>query len=627
MMPFGSPTILAALAAVPLALALLWLLWRRRRLHLLAVRGRGGGALLRGSRHGAGSRAALLVLVLILIALAAARPQFGADESALEQQPLGVVFVLDVSQSMSAGDLRPSRFDAAVTEVRRLGAARRTSRVGLVIFAGEPFVRFPLTLDHESALAVLSALQPGEALVRPGSNIAAAIDVALGLLQREGAMEGAIVVVSDGETHEGDAVAAARAAAGAGVRVFAAGVGTELGANVPAPGTRNQGASRIDARTGRPVLSRLDEASLRAIAAAGDGRYVRVDSPGAMGGLSADFSAIERTRSGEDDALAPREQYQWFAGAALLLLVGGSLARVAPGADLARIAGRLGRRLRGAVQVATISALALLLLTACGGSGAWRANEDGNEHFAAERYQDALESYREAQRRAPENPTINLNVGRALHQLGEFDRAESATLGAMRSIDPAIRAMALFHAGNHRWANDDLLGARAAFIESLREQPDLLDAKINLEIVNALLRESGIKLQDDADAFGQPGETGDGPVGEGEGEGEGDPGEAEGADAEPGGEAGAAERGSEGSPTDRSGLRGGGAETPTFEETDRVAQNEAAQDALVEALEALPLEGASLEQAMAVLDALRAAPEQRFAAGRLVPTLEGIDDW
>ena len=625
MMPFGSPSILAALAAAPLALALLWLLWRRRRLHLLAVRGRGGGALLRGSRRGSGPRAALLVLVLVLLALAAARPQFGTDESALEQQPLGVVFVLDVSQSMSAGDLRPSRFDAAVTEVRRLVAARRTSRVGLVIFAGEPFVRFPLTLDHESALAVLSALQPGEALVRPGSNIAAAIDTALGLLQREGAMEGAIVVVSDGETHEGDAVAAARAAAGAGVRVFAAGVGTELGANVPAPGTRNQGASRIDARTGRPVLSRLDEASLRAIAAAGDGRYVRVDSPGAMGGLSADFSAIERTRGGEDDALAPREQYQWFAGAALLLLVGGSLARVAPRADLARIAGRLGRRLRGAVQVATISALAMLLLTACSGSGAWRANEDGNEHFAAERYQDALESYREAQRRAPENPTINLNVGRALHELGEFDRAESATLGAMRSIDPAIRAVALFHAGNHRWANGDLLGARAAFIESLREQPDLLDAKINLEIVNALLRESGIELQDDADTFGQEGEAGDRPVGEGEG----DPGEAEGegAEGEPGGEAGATPRGSEGSPTDRSGLRGGGAETPTFEETDRVAQNEAAQDALFEALEALPLEEASLEQAMAVLDALRAAPEQRFAAGRLVPTLEGIDDW
>ncbi len=627
-MPFGSPPTLAALAAAPLALALLWLLWRRRRLHLLAVRGRGGGALLRGSRHGAGSRAALLVLVLVLLALAAARPQFGADESALEQQPLGVVFVIDVSQSMSAGDLRPSRFEAAVTEVRRLVAARRTSRVGLVIFAGEPFVRFPLTLDHESALAVLSALQPGEALVRPGSNIAAAIDVALGLLQREGAMEGAIVVVSDGETHEGDAVAAARAAAGAGVRVFAAGVGTELGAHVPAPGTGTAGASRIDARTGQPVLSRLDEASLRAIAAAGDGRYVRVDSPGAMGGLSADFSAIERTRAGEDDALAPREQYQWFAGAALLLLVGGSLARLAPGARLARIAARLRRRLRGAAQVATIatiSALTMLLLTACSGSGAWRANEDGNEHFAAERYQDALESYREAQRREPENPTINLNVGRALHALGEFDRAESATLGAMRSIDPAIRAVALFHAGNHRWANDDLLGARAAFIESLREQPDLLDAKINLEIVNALLRESGIELQDDADAFGQPGETGDGPVGEGES----DPGEAEGegAEGEPGGEAGATPRGSQGSPTDRSGRGGGGAETPTFEETDRVAQNEAAQDALAEALEALPLEQASLEQAMAVLDALRAAPEQRFAAGRLAPTLEGVDDW
>ena len=613
MITFGAPALLAALAAAPLALALGWLLWRRRRLHLLALRELGGGAVAPpDARRGAGWAAVAPAAILALLAFAAARPQFGADESAIEQPPLGVVIALDVSQSMSAADLRPSRFDAAVAEVRRLVGAQRTVRFGLVIFAGEPFVRFPLTLDHASALAVLAALQAGESLVPPGSNIAAAISASLDLLRRSGASGGssggAIVVLSDGETHEGDAAAAARAAGEAGVRVFAAGVGSALGARVPAPGGA-EGANRIDARTGREVISRLEEGALRAVAAAGGGRYVRVDAPGALSSLSADFAAIDRARGSERRTAAPREQFQWFAAAALALLLSSSLLRAVP---LQRVGGRARRLL----ALTALIALAALWLTGCADSAASRVNREGNAHFAAGRYAEALESYREAQRRAPDEPSLALNAGRALHELGEFERAETATLGAMRSDDPQVRALALFHAGNHRWAAGDLLGARAAFVESLRAQPDLLDAKINLELVNQLLAQEAAEIDAEASSAGAEAEAG------------------ESEDAGAGQSDAATERQAGGAAQDGSGGaavpgEGAAAETqsPSFGETDRVAQREAAETALSEALEALPLEDASAEQAMAVLDALRAIPDERFGSGPSSAPLEGVNDW
>ena len=613
-MSFGAPLLLLALSAAPLVLALAWLLWRQRRAHLLTLRQLGGGATFRSDvRRGAGWRALALAAVLVLLALAAARPQFGADESAVEQPPLGVVIALDVSLSMSATDVLPSRFAAALAEVRRLVDAQRALRFGLVIFAGEPFVRFPLTLDHASALAVLGALQPGESLVPPGSNAAAAIETSLDLFQRADAATGAIVIVSDGESHEGEAAAAARAAAAAGVRVFAAGVGTELGALVPAPG-RSADEHRIDARTGREVISRLEQSALQTIAAGGGGRYLRIDAPGALSSLSADFAAIHRARGDGELSAAPREQYQWFAAVALALLVGGSLLRLAARRGV-------GARARRMLAFAALIAFAAVSLAACADSRAEQANRDGNAHFAAGRYADALESYREAQRRAPDEPAIALNVGRALHALGEFERAETATLGAMRSDDLQIRALALFHTGNHRWAGGDLLGARAAFVEALRAQADLLDAKINLELIDQLLAD----LLADENAQTNLEASSDAPQAEAS--------ESAGGDSA---EASAGERDDQSSPTQGAGTDGSAASglgaagenaAPTFAESDRVAQRQAAEEALRAALQNLPLEEASPEQAMAVLDALRAVPDERFASGPTITPLEGVDDW
>ena len=143
-MRFAEPWLLLSLIGGPILLALAWHLWRARRLHLIEVIGSGGGGpWLAGRRPGAAAALILLTAAAALAAVAAARPQWGSDETSLERADFAVVVALDVSLSMGAEDVAPNRFAAAVSEIRRLVDARRGDRIGLVIFAGGAFVRFP----------------------------------------------------------------------------------------------------------------------------------------------------------------------------------------------------------------------------------------------------------------------------------------------------------------------------------------------------------------------------------------------------------------------------------------------------------------------------------------------------
>ena len=613
-MALGSPEMLALLALIPVAGIGWWWLWRARRLHRLAV-----GAQVAGARQGVVVSRLLLLAGLGLMALAASRPMWDAGQQTLGQSDFSLVVALDVSQSMAAEDVGSgisepvSRFTAAKSEIQRLIDGRRGDRVGLVIFAGNAFLRFPLTRDHEAALQVLEALEPGEALVIPGSNIASGIELAAATIiraseEQEGAgrLNGAIAVVSDGEVHVGDAEAAASAARAQGLQVFAVGVGSERGSTIP---TDRWGEPKINLATNAPIITRLDATHLQQIAAAGGGRYLELDQPGTMAGMNADLAALDLVREVVVEETALAEQFQWFAGAAAFALLASLAARV------------FGWSLGGRFGLASLGALAgaMLLASGCGGPSISQLNRDGVNHYEASRYAEALASWREAQEFARYtdagiDPRLHLNAGRALHQLGEFERAETETLSALRSEDAAVRAMAWFHAGNHRWASEDLLGARLAFIEALRESPALLDAKINLEIINgllaSLLEDDDVPVGgDDPGASGQAGEASDSSE----------------ADAElSGGEAGGDQPGSQaesdGQRQSTAGGQGAGARptTPTFGEEESLLERRAvALDELQTALEQLPLENASLEQALAVLDALRAVPGERLAAGRL----------
>ncbi len=628
-MDLGSATMLALLALIPAAGIAWWWLWRARRLHRAAV-----GAQVEGDRRGERLSRLLLLVALALIALGAARPLWDDGEVSLGRSDFSLIVALDVSLSMSAEDVDSgreppvSRFAAAQSEIRRLIDSRRGDRVGLVIFAGDAFLRFPLTRDHEAATEVLDALQPGEALVQPGSDIASAIDLAATTISRASIAargdqtHGAIAVVSDGETHGGDAVAAARAAHDLGLRIYSVGVGSERGASISLPPA---GEPMIDARSGAPVVTSLDRGHLDRIASIGGGRLITIDAPGAISRINADLAALDLVREliVEDTALA--ERFQWFAGAAALTLLASVAARVfgwSPGVRW---------------EVLSLATLAgsLLVVGGCAATGIEQANREGVIHYEAGEFAEALADWREAQRLARRvnddvDPRLHLNAGRALHQLGQYDRAETETLNALRSDDAALSAIAWFHVGNHRWADDDLLGARAAFIEALRVQPSLRDAKLNLEIVNATLASlqenaaSNPDIQSRQPGLGASAQSATG------GSDQAVPSNAKSdvAEGAPRARDDSARGAPRSLPNQGIGSDGNAGPTaPTFrEDMSMQARREQTLQDLQMALDDLPLENASLEQALAVLDALRAVPGERLAAGRLDRS-SGILDW
>ena len=349
-MSLGSPLMLALLALMPALSIAWWWLWRARRLHRLMV-----GAQVAGVRSGVTVSRLLLILALALITIAASRPMWDAGEQTLGLSDFSLVVALDVSLSMAAEDVgeasdQPvSRITAAKSEIRRLIDGRRGDRVGLVIFAGDAFLRFPLTRDHEAALQVLEALQPGEALVPPGSNIAAAIEVAAETIVRASeddgtdGINGAIAVVSDGETHAGEAELAASAVRALGLQVFAVGVGSERGGGIPLGLSKTL---KLDARTGAPIVTRLDSGLLQRIADAGGGRFIELDAPGSMSSMNADLAALDLVREVVVEETSLAEQFQWFAGAAVFVLLAAVAARV------------FGWSLRGRLGLASLGALA-----------------------------------------------------------------------------------------------------------------------------------------------------------------------------------------------------------------------------------------------------------------------------
>lgn len=474
--------------------------------------------------------------------------------------------------------------------------------VGLVVFGGTAFGRFPLTRDLPAAKIVIDALRPGVTLVEPGSNGAAAITAATALLESSGARTNAIVLISDGEFLEGDAVTAAANAAAMGIHTFTVGAATAAGATIPVRSPTFEPAVKIDAATQEPVVSRLDADALQEIARAGEGRYLALDHPGALSDLAADFDALEATAFAVRTDSLPVEHYQIVAGIALALLLIEPLIAAARPVRPVRRSKSLWRRLEIAAGLLTLA----LLVAGCT-NAAVRHNQAGNVAFERGDYAQALGEYRAAQAAAPADPRLPLNAGRALHALGEFERAITATRSALIADDPALRALAHYHLANHSLAQGDLVNARNAYIEALLIDPTDIDAKLNLELVMLL------QHQAEAAAEGEAAPPGD--------------------QAQPGALLDAQISGIQsGGASATSAPISGGQSTPPPDTAAAAAQQgldqRAANLSLGAALAELDRDAPTLAQALAVLDALRARHSvNRLTVGSEPPTVTGDRDW
>ena len=328
MFRFGAESLLYAYLLLPALVALEW--WaaarRRRALDRFGERGRIDRLTAAVSRGGRMARTVLMLVAIVLLVTALARPQFGDRVDTVRREGQDVVVALDLSASMEAEDVAPSRLAAARLAVGRLIERLDGDRIGLVAFAGEAFVQSPLTLDYAAATLFLNAMEPDLVPV-PGTDLGQAIEVALDGFGAAGERNRQLVVITDGEDHEGALDAAIERAVDEGVRVYTVGMGATEG--VPIPSFDEAGAPNgfLRDEQGSVVTTRLDDVTLQRVADRTGGVYYHA----AAGSGAAFEQLVEALTGGEGGEIESREvtryeeQYQIFLGLALVLLVAEAL--------------------------------------------------------------------------------------------------------------------------------------------------------------------------------------------------------------------------------------------------------------------------------------------------------------
>ena len=212
-------------------------------------------------------------VALCFMVLLIARPQFGSKMETVKRQGIETIIALDISNSMLAEDVAPSRLEKSKNIISKLVDNFSDDKVGLIVFAGDAFIQLPITSDFISAKIFLETIAP-ELITRQGTNIKAAIDMATRSFTPKEGVGKAIIIITDGENHEGGAKEAAKAAAEKGMMVYVMGIGSPEGSPIP---VGRSGEFRRD-KEGNIVITRLNEQMCQEIAAAGNGVYIRIDN-------------------------------------------------------------------------------------------------------------------------------------------------------------------------------------------------------------------------------------------------------------------------------------------------------------------------------------------------------------
>jgi Ca-activated chloride channel family protein len=258
------------------------------------------------------------VLSTVLLTIAAANPQWGYRSVAVESKTADIYLVLDISTSMLAEDIAPSRLERARRIALDLSTQFKTDRVGLVLFAGNAYMQSPLTTDWHAIQLFLNAANPDQAGTQ-GTSIGKALRLILTAKSGETDTRGAIIVLTDGEDHDSDAPGAIEEAAEAGWVTYIIGVGTEAGATIP---ITNEGQKylKLDSK-GQPVSSALNRSLMIELAQKGKGKYF--DATGGdlvVAELGKELAGLERTKMEKRSFTEHRSYFQWFLLPALVLI-------------------------------------------------------------------------------------------------------------------------------------------------------------------------------------------------------------------------------------------------------------------------------------------------------------------
>lgn len=475
MFRFSNPEYLYLLLLIPVIILLFLVINVRQRKRLKAF---GDPALLAQlmpdiSHRRPSFKFILQVTAITICMIMIAGPQFGSKLEKSKRQGAELMIALDVSNSMMAEDIQPNRLAKAKQILSKLVDKLKDDKIGLIVFAGDAFTQLPITSDYVSAKMFMNTISP-ELVPTQGTSIGEAIELCMKSFPPKGEAERAIIVITDGENFEDDAMEAAKEAQKEGVKIHVVGLGLEQGSPIPLP---NSSDFRKD-KEGNVVITKLNEKMCQDIAAAGNGIYVQSDNSNAA--IKILEAQLDKMTKADLETAVYSEYDEQFGGLAwivlLLLLV-----------DLL-LMHRKNKRLRNV----RLFSLALLIVSAPIASAQKAERSDirkGNRQYENKKFTEAEIQYRKALEINPQSKEGSYNLGNALYRQNKPKEALEQYQNALNiQNDPKKKSQIFHNAGNVFMAGKDYEKAVSAYKNSLVINPSDNETRYNLALAQAMLK-------------------------------------------------------------------------------------------------------------------------------------------
>ena len=438
------------------------------------------------------ARVILIVASVFLLIVTLARPQIGFSWEEARSRGLDVVVAIDTSRSMLAADVAPNRLRRAQLSALDLKRLARADRLGLVAFAGGAFLQCPLTLDDAVFRQSVEALDVS-IIPQGGTALAEAIDAAKGAFKEGNDNHKVLVLFTDGEDHDGNAVEAAKSAAKDGMRIFTVGVGTSNGELLRTVDVSGR-SEFIKDSDGNAVKSRLNEALLREVAQETGGFYLPLSGANTINLLyERGLAPLPKSDLASQRIKRHHERYQWLLGIVIVLLL---IEMLLPDrkTSKATVTAAGNAAATTTARAAAILAIALLpMLVSAGPGGALKRYQGGQ-------YARSLEEYERSLKSNPDDPRLHFNAGAAAFQNKDYDQAFNHLNSALITEDVKLQQQAYYNIGNTKFRQGESASepqkkqqlweqAIKSFDSALTLDPKDADSEFNKEFVKKKLEE------------------------------------------------------------------------------------------------------------------------------------------
>ncbi|HZE85934.1 MAG TPA: VWA domain-containing protein [Puia sp.] len=420
----------------------------------------------------------------------------GAMEN-INRKGVDVMLVLDVSKSMLARDSKPNRLEKAKQLLTRLVDKLENDRLGLVVFAGRAYMQMPLTTDHGAAKMYIQDASP-DIVPTQGTVIAEALKMANTSFNSKERKYKSIVLISDGEDHDPEALNIAKGLAGNGVMINTVGIGSAEGSPIVDPATNEL---KKDEK-GETVISKLNEPELQQLADATNGRYIRLDNiDDVLITLTQQLDSIEKRSLNDSEFIDYKSYFQWFLGIALFLLM---LEFFIPERKKER-ANRMTPTPLLSLQTAgrALLLMGLLVMGASLSSQAQKADaliRSGNRYYKKKQIDQSQKEYEEAVRQAPDDPAANYNLGNAQFRKNSFDEAsKSYDASISHAPDNPSREKGFYNKGVAMIKQKKLLESIDSWKKALKLDASDQDARENLQKALMELKQQQQQQKDQKD--------------------------------------------------------------------------------------------------------------------------------